>query len=54
MNAYLRAVLQRSHFNRSLRDTIPPAGGFRVSSIPPAVVAHASTAASERALSTPI
>ena len=38
--------LQRSHFNRSLRDTIPPAGRFRVSSVPPAVVAHASTAAS--------
>ena len=38
--------LQRSHFNRSLRDTIPPVGGFRVSSVPPAVIAHASTAAS--------
>jgi hypothetical protein len=37
--------LQRSHFNRSLRDIIPPAGGFRVSSIPQTVVAHASTAA---------
>ena len=37
--------LQRSHFNRSLRDTIPPAGGFRVSSVPPAVIVHASTAA---------
>ena len=45
MNACTQS-LQRSHFNRSLQDTIPPGGGFRVSSVPPAVVAHASTAAS--------
>jgi DNA invertase Pin-like site-specific DNA recombinase len=32
--------LRRSHFNRSLRDTIPPAGGFHISSVPAAVIAQ--------------
>ena len=49
--AISNGVLAHSRCNavtstRSLRDIIPPAGGFLVSSVPRAVVAHASTAAS--------